>query len=120
MTIEIFWQCLSIIAVSGAMLFFWYQICGMEYNFWQMLIRMLFYRDYKPVDWLIENYEYIGFACMFVAHFASMIGLLQQLGYNELHNKHAAFYFSSPVNNAGIVVACLGMLKKISRRGYRV
>lgn len=113
---DLLWQIISILCVSLTMLFCWDQLCTMQYSYYRIIVRLFFYRDFKPIDWLVRNLEYIGFAMLLIGHFFSLLGLLEQLKLGQIHNKSVYFYASSPMNNIGLVLAFGFILRKQMKR----
>lgn len=115
---DLFWQLFSILCVSGTILFFWNQICLMEYSFYRIIVRMIFYKDYEPVDWLINNLRYIGSLLLFIWHCFSLLELLEQLKLEQVHSKPIISFISSPLNSIGIILASIFMLRYLYYRSH--
>lgn len=116
--IDLIWQLVSIACVAFTMLFCLDQIFGMRYSFYHILIRMLFYADFDPADWLVRNLEYVGFLLMCVGHTFALLGLLEQLKLGQIHDKSYFFYASSPMNSIGFILSIVFILKKHRKRFF--
>lgn len=112
MNLDITYQLISIGLITFALLYFWEKICRMKYSFWHITIRMIFYKDFEPADWLISHLYYIGFLLLVIGHIFSLTGLIEQIGTSDLHNKPTAFFISPLFNQIGLVLSMVFILNR--------
>lgn len=112
MNLDLTYQLVNIAFITFALLYFWDKLCRMKYSFWHIIIRMIFYKDYKPADWLVSHLFYIGFLLLVIGHIFSLTGLIQQIGTGALHNKPTAFFISPLFNQVGLVMSMVFILNR--------
>jgi hypothetical protein len=112
MSLDLIYQLISIGLITFALLYFWDKLCGMRYSFWRIVVRMIFYHDFEPADWLIGHLYYIGFLLLVIGHMFSLTGLIEQIGTNQLHNKPTAFFISPLFNQIGLVLSIVFILNR--------
>jgi hypothetical protein len=105
-------QIISIAGVATVLIYCRHRMLEMEYGFIKIIARLLIFKDFRPLTWLSNNLEYLGFLMLFIGHFFTIIGLLQQLGNGEIYTKLEVFFLSSPTNNFGLVLTLFSIAKK--------
>lgn len=64
----------------------------MEYSIYHIIIRFIFYRDTKPIQWLVNNIVYLWYLGFIVFQIPMVIGLAHQLRLMQFQNKLPEFY----------------------------
>lgn len=120
MGLNFFMQLLSIAGNVIVVLFVADMLFEMKYSFHFITVRYLFHNDREPMDWLVDNIEYLGLVMFFIGHFMAIVGLLHQFGLNQLDTKPKEFFVSSPMSTFGIAIVLYKQLQqKASQRFFK-
>ena len=104
MTQNTFLQLFSIVCRIAVMLFVALRFANMKYNFWYIIVRFLFYKDHKPIEWLKNNMVYCYMLLFEWSQFSLIMGLLHQFRIDQVETKPWEFFFASPLTSISTIL----------------
>lgn len=106
-------QMVSIVMNLAIIAFIALRFKNMQYGFWTILIRYIFYGDDKPMRWLSDHIIYLYYLIFEFGKFITFLGLVQQLRLDRLSERMPEFFISSPLNNVMIALIFMEHFKLI-------
>lgn len=87
----------------------------MEFSFWQIPMRYIFYRDLRPIQWLTENIIYLYYLIFIISQFVNFLGLVHQLRLPNLGERMPEFYISSPLSSITLTLIFIEHFRVLDR-----